>query len=572
MSQDYSSPVQSNAVEMPPPRDRYSLPWPSLGLLAFLTLASFLAAAIGFAYFTHTGTHAAERIREASTLSGEIGRLDEVLTMSANMAAQSGDPQWAARYEKNAPLLDAAIKHAMSLAPPIDARQFSSSTQAANDRLVAMETDALANVRADKRDLARKILSGAAYARDKGRYAAGLRTLIGATDRELRAAQAQLFNLNRILIWGLIATGLLIAASWIRLVQVLRRWRSGMIAAEQERLRAAHIEIEREAEAMRKLNAQTEREAQIQRAAEEAQRRVDMQNEAEMRRIAAQNQQRKELIAIAERFEGSVGQVAEKLSLAAGELQDMAASLAATAERTSVQATAVASASGQTAASVKSISRAGEEVYASTLEISQQAAVSAEISARAVQEMAQSERSMDLLTENTELIGRVTDMIASIAGRTRLLAINATIEASRASEGGRGFVVVANEIKALALQTANATQQIGSQISTVRSATDQSAAALRASSSTLGHIDRAATAIAAATHQQSYAASEVARHVQDVAEGTENVSQSIGEVSEAAEGAGRAAKDLLRSATDLAGDAAFLREQVSEFLKTVRAA
>jgi methyl-accepting chemotaxis protein len=563
--------VPPDAGVTPPLYRRHAFPWPSLTLLALFTLVAFAAAIGGFAYLTRTGAHAADQAQQASSLGGEIGRLDEVLTMSANMAAQSGDLKWVTRYERNVPLLDADIKKAMNLAPDEAARQFSATTQAANNRLVEYETKALDLVRSGALPPARAILSSTAYARDKLRYAQGLKALMEVTGRELQTRRNDLNHLHAQLIWGLMAIGVLIGLSWLRLLLVLRRWRTGLITSEEARRKAADMEADREAEALRDAQARADKEAEISREAAEAHRKVDLQAEAEERRLAARNIQRQELLTIAEHFEGSAGQVAEKLSRAVDDLQAMAASLAAAAERTSSQAVAVASASGQTATSVKSISKAGEEVSASTLEISQQAAVSAKISARAVQEMAQSERCMDLLTENTEQIGRVTELIASIAGRTKLLAINATIEASRAAEGGRGFIVVANEIKALASQTANATQQIAQQIASVRDATGGSALALRASSLTLSNIDQAATAIAAATHQQSYAVAEVARHVQSAADGTEHVSHSIVEVSAAAEEAGRAAKDLLRSATDLAGDATFLRQQVGDFLKTVRA-
>lgn len=369
-------------------------------------------------------------------------------------------------------------------------------------------------------------------------------------------------RMSALILCGAFAVGSLTGFSWWRLVIALRRWKDCLNRASDERFQALREEAQSGARALNEALA-AQRALEL-RLAEKAQAPVHSGT-------AVRDAERGQLLALAERFEGSAGEITGKLSQAVSDLQGMAASLAAAAERTSTQAIAVAAASGQTATSVKSISKAGEEVSASTLEISQQAAVSAEISARAVREMAQSERSMDLLTENTEQIGRVTELIASIAARTKLLAINATIEASRASEGGRGFIVVANEIKALASQTAGATQQIAVQITSVRDATEGSAAALRTSSQTLANIDQAATAIAAATHQQSYAAAEVARHVQNAAHGSVHVSKSIADVSAAAEETGRAANDLLHSATGLAEEAEFLREQVSEFLASIRA-
>ncbi|MFZ8360693.1 methyl-accepting chemotaxis protein, partial [Staphylococcus aureus] len=77
------------------------------------------------------------------------------------------------------------------------------------------------------------------------------------------------------------------------------------------------------------------------------------------------------------------------------------------------------------------------------------------------------------LASSAEKIGEVVGLINQIAGQTNLLALNATIEAARAGEAGKGFAVVASEVKNLATQTSKATDEIGQQIGSVQTATQE---------------------------------------------------------------------------------------------------
>ena len=94
-----------------------------------------------------------------------------------------------------------------------------------------------------------------------------------------------------------------------------------------------------------------------------------------------------------------------------------------------------------------------------------------------------------LETSSTE-IGKVVELIATIAKQTNLLALNATIEAARAGEAGRGFAVVASEVKDLANETATATSEIGGQVGGIRTDTRNAVSAIEQMQGLIGELDR----------------------------------------------------------------------------------
>jgi methyl-accepting chemotaxis protein len=287
---------------------------------------------------------------------------------------------------------------------------------------------------------------------------------------------------------------------------------------------------------------------------------------------AARQERVRTIETLASDFERVVAGVLNAVAGSSTELEATAQSMSANAEQTSRQASKVAAVSSDNTASVHTAASAAEELSASIREIARQVEQSSQISRTASDEAARTNRTVQGLTESSARIGEVVMLINDIASQTNLLALNATIEAARAGDAGRGFAVVANEVKGLASQTAKATEEIGSHIAAVQSATKVAVASIGGIVGRIEELRDIAAGIAAAVDEQSAATSEIARTVHQAAIGTREVSANIDAVTLAAAETGSASGQILSSARSLAQDAAGLKDVVGKFLQGVNAA
>ncbi|WP_109106674.1 methyl-accepting chemotaxis protein, partial [Azospirillum sp. TSO35-2] len=160
---------------------------------------------------------------------------------------------------------------------------------------------------------------------------------------------------------------------------------------------------------------------------------------AESERGRAANERRRAMVEMAESFESSVRGVLDRVSRAAGEMQDMAQRMSRNAETTTGEAATAASTSQQAEGSVKAVAAATEELSASIQEIGSQVHASSRIARKAADDAERTDRTVEGLSQTANKIGEVVQLINDIASQTNLLALNATIEAARAGEAGKGF-------------------------------------------------------------------------------------------------------------------------------------
>jgi methyl-accepting chemotaxis protein len=305
------------------------------------------------------------------------------------------------------------------------------------------------------------------------------------------------------------------------------------------------------------------------KATEKAAREAEAK-QAEEARIAAER--KADMHKLADSFEAAVGGIVETVSSASTELEATATTLTHTAERTQELSGSVAAASEQASTNVQSVASATDEMASSVNEISRQVQESSRIANEAVKQAERTDARIGELSQAAGRIGDVVKLITAIAEQTNLLALNATIEAARAGEAGRGFAVVAQEVKALAAQTAKATDEIGTQIAGMQTATLDSVAAIKEIGETINRVSEIAATIAAAVEEQGAATQEISRNVQQAARGTSQVASNIVDVNKGASETGSASSQVLSSAQELASEGSKLRTEVGKFLATVRAA
>ena len=186
-------------------------------------------------------------------------------------------------------------------------------------------------------------------------------------------------------------------------------------------------------------------------------------------------------------------------------------------------------------------------------QISRQVQESNRIAVEAVRQAEQTDKRVSELSQAAGRIGDVVKLINAIAEQTNLLALNATIEAARAGEAGRGFAVVASEVKTLATQTAKATEEISAHIGSMQAATRDSVAAIKEIGATIGRISEIASGVAGGIEEQGAATREIARSVQEAARGADQVAGSVGEVARGAGDTGSASFSRRSAPPDFAG-------------------
>ena len=283
-----------------------------------------------------------------------------------------------------------------------------------------------------------------------------------------------------------------------------------------------------------------------------------------------QDQRNASMQAHVQDFVQVISGVMSSLSESSSQMRISAGEMAAAADTTGAQAVQTTQGAHESSRHLSTVAAAVEQLSASVSEIAARLAESSSITNDAVKRTAQTNDSVQGLADAVGRIGAIATTIEGIAQKTKLLALNATIECARAGDAGRGFSVVASEVKSLAAQTAEATGQIAAQIADIESLTRRSVDNVSVLSASIRRVDEVAAAIAAAVEEQSATTREIASSVATVSAATAGAAQAMDTVTQAAGASQATAAGVTEAAGTVAEQAATLRTDVDQFLTAMR--
>ncbi|GJD95266.1 hypothetical protein OCOJLMKI_2477 [Methylobacterium iners] len=294
--------------------------------------------------------------------------------------------------------------------------------------------------------------------------------------------------------------------------------------------------------------------------------------ESDQRESSAEERKRRaHLDGEIERFRVQVSQAIRSFGERSAEMRDRAASMTTLSGEACRAAEGATAGSRETSSNVQTVASAAEELTASIAEISARIDQAKGEVHGAFGEAEATNKQIGELATTAQRIGDVVGLIRAIAEQTNLLALNATIEAARAGEAGRGFAVVASEVKALASQTAKATDEIATQIASVQNSTSTAVDAIGRMTGRMGTISTTTADLADAVSAQGAATGEISRNAGDTASTSVAIARDLGTVTDVAQRTAEMAAKVQATASSVEAVASGLEAEIDRFLRAVAA-
>jgi len=280
-----------------------------------------------------------------------------------------------------------------------------------------------------------------------------------------------------------------------------------------------------------------------------------------------------DLCELANSAEENTGKMAQEVSLASKETENSASKvndvsfsiITVSQDMASIVDTAelVSSNMNNAGATVNQLSSSITEVCGNTLQASN-------ISDHLMQKVNESKTLMENLGNSAQSVGKVIDVINSIAKMTDLLALNAKIEAVNAGKAGKSFVVVADEVKDLSNKTAMATKEVEKMIKEMQSSASLSINSINDIASTLNELKTINNNIAASMEEQDAASQEVASSALDVVESMESLKEKVKKIADGSSGVASNTKELSVKVLEISKEGSETVKKTEDLLSFIR--
>ncbi|WP_037492578.1 methyl-accepting chemotaxis protein [Sphingomonas sp. PAMC 26605] len=323
----------------------------------------------------------------------------------------------------------------------------------------------------------------------------------------------------------------------------------GDIEAEMERVAAGdvegetphvarHDEIGRMARAIEIFRSSVSERARLQDAAAKQARR-DAERTLEQARAAraadaADTARDRSIRIAADALERHTADALDHLRSSALQLSGASNELAGHSAHATHELRAVGDAVARAVGGAADIAVATNQFMLALGESSARTRLSAALTAEATSDVAVLGAQMDLVQDNAQSVGAIVDVIGGIAKKTNLLALNATIEAARVGEAGKGFSVVAGEVKTLAGQSARAADGIAERIATMQTASQLANDSLKRIGGRIAEIATGSGILAVAIEEQAQSGTIIDRNVTGAASDLGGVNARVADVAAAA--------------------------------------
>lgn len=508
-------------------------------------------------------------------LSKDIVYYDEVLTMSARMAASTGNPEWEARYETFVPQLDQSLEGLLNLAP--QQQEQTAQTDAANAELIALETQAFNLVRQGQTAQALNLLLSPQYNQQKAIYSTGINsTLDNITD----LADEQVEGYNQQLFQSMLFTGFslpILILSWAFVLLLVRSYIQERVQSQAD-LEGLNENLQQQLQQIDSQEQATRRESEVlQEDVGEILDAVSAVESGDLTREIPVNERVTGLVA------DTLNRLTEELARVLGQVLSTAGQVSRGAQQLEKASQLITANTDQQAQSVTQVLNLTEQVEQSAQASAQQiqSSVQSLSSLRKVVEEGQSaiaslNKGIDILQQGTrqmvqqmkalgEFVGLTDQFVQEqrqIASLTQVLAMNASLVAARASEqrDPNQFVVVAREFESIANQVGTLAQRTNDGLVTLEQRSTQIHKVVSTVDANVQNLDGLVEDFTQGVEQSNQVFQNVRTVTGEAVAAGEGVAQSSQKIVSAAQ----STTQVMREIADLANRTAQLTQQANQ--------